>query len=193
MPDERDAFVFLDRGGKRWPRLRLFALAGGVLLFVALVLFVQSLLSLPKLEQPRSLRQLQDRLRVLQAQEAAKPGASRPIWLKPAPRAAGHGAAVSQHGPAKEIRLGFYAGWDPASLVSLKEHAGELTHVSPRWLTVVDGEGNLRVKADEDMRKVVRDAGLVLMPRLDNLQGDTWVPEAVEGLLQGPPARRERF
>lgn len=191
---ERDTFVFLDRGGKRWPRLRLVALIAGVLLFVGLVLFVQSLLSMPKLQQPRSLLQLQSRLKTLQAKEAAIPADSKPIWLKASPDAARKAPVAARRGAeGKEIRLGFYAGWDPASLVSLKEHATELTHLSPKWLTMVDGEGTLEVAADDDVRELARDAGLVLMPRLDNLRGDTWMPEAVEGVLYGPPARREKF
>lgn len=192
---ERDAFVFQDKGGKRWPRLRGVVLVVGVLLFVALVLFVQSLLTMPKLQQPRSLELLRSRLKTLQAQEAAKPADSKPIWLKAFPAAARKGLPVAARGgeAAQEIRLGFYAGWDPASLVSLKQHAGELTHLSPKWLTVVDGEGTLEVAPDDDLRELAKDAGLVLMPRLDNLRGDTWLPEAVEGVLYGPPARREKF
>ncbi|MEW6594747.1 MAG: glycosyltransferase [Thermodesulfobacteriota bacterium] len=192
---ERDAFVFLDRGGKRWPRLRLVTLLAALLAFVGLVLFVQSLLTMPRLQQPRSLAVLQDRLKKLQAQEAAKPADTKPIWLKAAPGQPRKGVAGGVHAGngGKEIRLGFYAGWDPASLVSLKEHAGELTHLSPKWLTMVDGEGTLEVAVDDDVRELARDAGIVLMPRLDNLRGDTWLPEAVEGLLYGPPARREKF
>lgn len=190
-----DPFVFLDRGGKRWSRLRLAVVAAAVLVFVGLVLFVQSLLTMPKLQQPRSLRQLQSRLKTMQAQEAARPAASKPVWLKAAPGTGKKAAPVTGRGgeAGREIRLGFYAGWDPASLVSLKEHAGELTHLSPKWLTVVDGEGRLEVAPDDDVRELAREAGLVLMPRLDNLRGDTWLPEAVEGLLYGPPARREKF
>ena len=186
---ERDGFVFEDRRGKRWPRLRLVVLLAGVLLFVGSVLFVQSLLTMPTLQPPRSLQQMQSRLKAMQAKEAAKHRASKPIWLQASPTVAPKETA----GAAKEIRLGFYAGWDPASLVSLKRHAGELTHLSPKWLTMVDGEGNLEVAADHELRELVKSAGLIFMPRLDNLQDDTWVPEAVEGVLNGPPARREKF
>lgn len=192
---ERDAFVFEDKGGKRWSRLRLVVVAASVLAFVGLVLFVQSLLTMPKLQQPRSLTLLQDRLKIMRAEEAAKPAASKPVWLKASPEVARKAPVMARNAAAegREIRLGFYAGWDPASLVSLKEHAGELTHLSPKWLTMVDGEGTLEVAPDDDVRELARDAGLVLMPRLDNLRGDTWLPEAVEGVLYGPPARRAKF
>lgn len=195
MANERDAFVFQDQGGKRWSRVRLAVVVVSVLFFVGLVLFVQSLLTMPRLQQPRSLALLQDRLKTLQAKEAAKPAETKPIWLKAAPGSPGKSpAAAGQSGNGgKEIRLGFYAGWDPASLVSLQQHAGELTHLSPKWLTVVDGEGTLEVAADDTVRELAKDAGIVLMPRLDNLRGDTWLPEAVEGLLYGPAARREKF
>ncbi len=42
-PETVRPFVFSDPAGKRWPRLRLVLLIGGVLFFLALVVFVQTL------------------------------------------------------------------------------------------------------------------------------------------------------
>jgi len=189
---QEDLFVFMDRGGKRWSRLRLLVLAAGLLVFVALVLFVQSLLDMPKLQQPRSLAHLQSHLKTLQAQEAAR---SKPVWLKASPAGVDQGNPIigRESRTDKEIRLGFYAGWDPASLVSLRQNSGHLTHISPKWLTMIDGDGKLAVAVDEDLMEFVKDSGLVMMPRLDNLLGDTWLPEAVEGMVNGPAERRQRF
>ena len=42
-PETVRPFVFSDPAGKRWPRLRLVLLIAGVLFFLALVVFVQTL------------------------------------------------------------------------------------------------------------------------------------------------------
>ena len=97
---------------------------------------------------------------------------------------------------AGEIRLGFHENWDPASLTSLKTHAGHLTHLAPDWLYLEGGEGDLRVTASEEVVDLAREAGLALVPLLRNLDAnDTWQPEAIENLLAGPQAqtRQERL
>ena len=70
-PEQVTPFVFSDPSGKRWPRLRLILLIGGVLFFVALVLFVQTLFVIPKMNVPFSLRQLKGQLRALQRENPA--------------------------------------------------------------------------------------------------------------------------
>ncbi|MEA3082243.1 MAG: hypothetical protein QOD54_1917, partial [Sphingomonadales bacterium] len=60
-------FVFSDPGGKRWPRLRLALLIGGVAVFLGTVLFVQTLFVAPQLRLPFSLRQLKGQLKQLQS------------------------------------------------------------------------------------------------------------------------------
>src|SRR5207244_4148588 len=53
---------------------------------------------------------------------------------------------------AGEVRLGFYADWDPNALVSLHDHVGQLTHLAPEWLSVVGAEGRLLSEADPQLR-----------------------------------------
>src|ERR1044072_9690011 len=60
-PEQVTPFVFSDPSGKRWPRLRLVLLIGGLLFFIAVVLFVQTLFVTPKMNVPFSLRQLKGR------------------------------------------------------------------------------------------------------------------------------------
>ena len=43
-------------------------------------------------------------------------------------------SAVS--GKAQGVVGGFYVSWDQASLASLREHAGEMTHIFPSWLHI---------------------------------------------------------
>lgn len=187
----RDPFVFRDSGGKRWTRLRLTLLIAGTLAFLAIVLFAQSLLAPPLLKRPDSLQAMQARLKVLQWQEGQTP-ASKPAWLKFTKTGPERPKLVKARS-GEEIRLGFYAGWDASSLDSLKAHADQLTHLSPAWLTITDGEGTLVSAPDPEIREFARDAGLVFLPRLDNLVRDSWIPENVEGLINGPPERQQRF
>src|SRR5437764_10207812 len=70
-PDQVTPFVFSDPTGKRWPRLRLILLIGGVLFFLGTVLFVQTLFVAPQMNVPFSLRQLKGQLKALQKENPA--------------------------------------------------------------------------------------------------------------------------
>jgi hypothetical protein len=76
-------FVFSDPSGKRWPRLRLILLIGGVLFFLGTVLFVQTLFVAPKMNVPFSLRQLKGQLKALQKENpAGQLSAASLLWQK---------------------------------------------------------------------------------------------------------------
>src|SRR5216117_2874617 len=82
-PDEVTPFVFSDPTGKRWPRLRLILLIGGVLFFLGTVLFVQTLFVAPQLSVPFSLRQLKGQLKALQKENpAGHVSPSSLLWQK---------------------------------------------------------------------------------------------------------------
>src|SRR4029434_4022324 len=82
-PEQVTPFVFSDPSGKRWPRLRLILLISGVLFFVLLVLFVQTLFVTPKMNVPFSLRQLKGQLRALQRENpAGKVSPASLLWQK---------------------------------------------------------------------------------------------------------------
>src|SRR5919201_5961904 len=82
-PEEVTPFVFSDPSGKRWPRLRLILLIGGVLFFLGAVLFVQTLFLTPKMNVPFSLRQLKGQLKALQKQNpAGQLSPSSLLWQK---------------------------------------------------------------------------------------------------------------
>src|SRR5438309_440201 len=203
-PEQVTPFVFSDPSGKRWPRLRLVLLIGGVLFFLGAVLFVQTLFVAPKMNVPFSLRQLKGQLRALQRENPA--GQLSPaslLWQKfsatrqAAKKLAGTAPATSprprKKPPANEVRLAFYVNDDPDSYASLQQHAAQITHVSPEWMTVIDGMGNLQIDSDSRVSKLAATKGIALMPLLTNLVGDTWQPEAVENLAHGPPKRQDRF
>ena len=183
--------MFLDKRGKRWPRFRLLAFLGSLLLFVAGILFVQTLVLPSSLRLPPAVEQLKSRLKALQQPKQGSP-ATKPLWLdyakadrdkkKTVASSKGQGtgtghkqAAVIPHNANQEIRLGFYESWDPDSLDSLKAHADTLTHLSPDWLHLIDSSGSLKVSADQEVVELIHDRKLRLMPLLRNLgEGDAW-------------------
>src|SRR6266480_5231488 len=155
-PEGVTPFVFSDPTGKRWPRLRLILLIGGVLFFLGAVLFVQTLFVTPKMSVPFSLRQLKGQLKALQKQNpAGQLSASSLLWQKfgearqAAKKLAGTAPTPSpkrlsgKKPPDKEVRLAFYVNGDPYSYASLQQHTAQITHVCPEWMTVVNGLGDL--------------------------------------------------
>lgn len=190
-------FVFLDTKGKRWPRLRLLIVFLATLLFVALVLFFQSLLVTSQLQLPAAIREMKARLKVLETRDAQiLPGKHKALWndFAKAP-ALDQTQPASRHRdrPPGLVRLGFSVDWDPGSYESLREHGSELTHLCPEWLTMTDGEGNMAVKRDTLAADLANKHHLVLLPLLSNLDGDDANPEAVEGIINGPVERRAHF
>src|SRR6266496_6549556 len=203
-PEQVTPFIFSDPSGKRWPRLRLILLAGGLLFFVALVLFVQTLFVTPKMNVPFSLRQLEGQLRALQRQNpAGQVSPASLLWQKfsatrqAAKKLAGTAPIPSprprKKPPANEVRLAFYVNDDPDSYASLQQHGGQITHVCPEWMTVIDGMGNLQIDSDARVSKLAANRGIALMPLLTNLVGEAWQPEAIENLAHGRAQRRDRF
>ena len=218
-----EAFVFLDQQGKRWPRFKRYLLLLGGMATLALVLFIQTLMVPSSLSQPPAVEGIKTRLMAYPASEAgvAAVAAAKPLWRdfartsadSPALPNAGAPTLTSTGAPAvtgtvppavtgvearppPEIRLGFFENWDPASLTSLKDHVAHLTHLAPDWLYLDDGTGDLRVTASEEVVELAHDEGLALVPLLRNLDAnDTWQPEAIENLLNGPQAetRQERL
>ncbi len=203
-PEEVTPFVFSDPTGKRWPRLRLILLIGGVLFFLGTVLFVQTLFVTPHMNVPFSLRQLKGQLKALQKENpAGQLSVSSLLWQKfsaarqAARKLAGPAPTTSprprKKSPDNEVRLAFYTNGDPYSYASLQQHAAQITHLCPEWMTVMNGMGDLQIDGDTRLLKLAATKGIALMPLLTNLVGDTWQPEAIENLAHGPPARRDEF
>src|SRR3954452_5787393 len=196
-------FVFSDPAGKRWPRLRLALLIAGIAIFLGTVLFVETIFVAPQLNLPFSLRQLKGQLKALQRVNPAgqPPPANLALWEKfAATRLAGKkpkppvAPAPPAHPrkkiPNNEVRLAFYTNGDPYSYTSLEQHASQITHVCPEWMSLVNGLGDLQVDIDPRIPKLAASKGIALMPLLTNLVGETWQPEAVENLAHGPPDRQ---
>ena len=203
-PETVTPFVFSDPAGKRWPRLRLILLIAGVLCFLGTVLFVQTLFVTPQMSMPFSLRQLKGQLKALQKENPAghisptsllwqKFGAARQAAKKLGGSAPAPPPKPRKKSPNNEVRLAFYTNGDPYSYASLEQHAAQITHVCPEWMTVINGLGELQIDADPRLPKLAASKGIALMPLLTNLVGDNWQPEAIENLAHGPRDRQERF
>jgi len=203
-PEQVTPFVFSDPTGKRWPRLRLILLVTSVLLFLGTVLFVQTLFVAPQMNVPFSLRQLKGQLKALQKENPAgqlspasllwqKFGAARQAAKKLAGTAPTPSPRPRKKPPNNEVRLAFYINGDPYSYASLQQHAAQITHVCPEWMTVIDGLGDVQIDADTRVSKLAGNKGIALMPLLTNLVGDTWQPEAIENLAHGPAKRQGQF
>jgi len=212
IPPGVTPFVFSDPRGKRWPRLRLVLLVTAVVSFFATVLFVQTLFVAPRMAVPFSLRQLKGQLKSLAKINPAgqPPSASSLLWQKfKATKEAAKKLAVPppsstpsfratpgrprRKAPDNEVRLAFYTNGDPYSYSSLEQHASQITHVCPEWMSMVNGVGDLQIDPDIRIPKLAQNRGIALMPLLTNLVGDTWQPEAVENVAHGPPERQENF
>src|SRR5881394_4479486 len=153
-------FVFSDPTGKRWPRLRLILLIGGVLFFLGTVLFVQTLFVAPQLNLPFSLRQLKGQLKALATVNPAgqtppnlalweKFAAARTAGKKPKPPVAlTPPAHPRKKSPPNEVHLAFYANGDPYSYTSLEQHASQITHVCPEWMAMANGTGEIQIDTD---------------------------------------------
>src|SRR6266849_6423033 len=203
-PDALTPFVFSDPEGKRWPRLRLILLVGGVLFFLGTVLFVQTLFVAPQMQVPFALRQLKGQLKALQKENPAgqvapssllwqKFGAARQAAKKLGGPAQSPPARPRKKSPDNEVRLAFYTNGDPYSYASLEQHAAQITHLCPEWMAVTNGWGDLQIDADNRLPKFTASKGIALMPLLTNLVGDIWQPEAIENLAHGPADRQDRF
>ena len=195
-------FVFHDPAGKRWPKLRRLGVLCAILLFVALVCFVQALLVTPELRIPSQVRKLKGQLRAIQLQQQAtarthamdwqkytkaKPGEERVVKPKEQP----HVQPADAGG--NEIRAAFFVDFDPDSFDSLQQHASRLTHICPEWGVLTDAEGNFSTNDNARLQRMAATSGLTLMPILSNYSGRHWHPENVEALANGPSERRDRF
>lgn len=192
--NEGKSFVFQDRSGKRWRRLRILFAATALALFIGLIGFVQSLFITPQLNLPVSVRQMKGQIKALQRAEKINSSPKKQVWRQFFPSVrTGHRPASMKAGASDSIRLGFYVSWDPNSYRSLVEHASQLTHICPEQFSLTDASGHLESESDSRVESFAAAHGQVLIPLLNNLGGDNWQPEAVEGLTANTPEVRNRF
>lgn len=209
---DRGAFIFQDPHGRRWPRLRRVLVVFTLLVAAALIWFFKTLLVHPELKTPASIAPLKRQLKAaISSTEQDDPNAIN--WqryysesktaenrlIKIRAQLDKKDAQKNEPGDKSdknkkgEIRLGYYAEWDPNSLNSLEEHASSLTHIAPEWFSLEGTDSRLVIEPNPRLVAFAAAHGLTIMPLLQNLQGDTWQPEAIENLATGTADKRARF
>jgi len=194
-------FVFQDRLGRRWPRLRRVLVIFGAVAACGMVWFIWSLLVRPELRLRASSSQLKGQLRAaIEQSDAASDDTKASEWQKfyqsqSAQERLARVRSALRKGQKQsgEIRLGFYVDWDSNSFASLEEHASSLTHLSPEWFSLVDTDSKLQFSPDPRLSTFAAAHGIALMPLMTNLSEDSWQPEAVENLAHASNPRRTQF
>ncbi|MDR3405225.1 MAG: glycosyltransferase [Chthoniobacter sp.] len=197
---DRGAFIFQDPYGRRWPRLRRVLVVALLLVAVAIVWFFRTLLVHPELKTPASVVPLKRQLKAaINRTEQDDPNAINwQRYYSESKSAQDRLDKIKRQlnktpDPKGEIRLGYYVEWDPNSRASLEEHAGSLTHLAPEWFSLQGTDSRLVVEPNPRLVTFAAAHSLTLMPLLENLQGNTWQPEAVENLANGTADKRSRF
>jgi len=203
MNPSDSSFVFQDRCGKRWHRLRILLITATVVVLTASIIFVQSLLVPPTFPLSKTFLQLKARLHALQREDAAILAMSpKAKWLEFTRQASAFPAAktsekLTERSAVKKTgkppRVGFLEGGNPAGLESMKAHAHSLTHVSVEWMTMVDTGGGMVISPNLKILEAARRNGLKVVLLLNNLYGNKWQTDAVEWLAAASDAEQDRF
>lgn len=142
--DEPSVPVFLDRTGRRWPRVRRVGVAVGVVSTLLLIAFFASFLVPPLLPAfnppphavtPRFVGTRQARLRVAKREQlyAALEVQHTATSLRHAAAAVGRELSGATSTAPKPIRVGFYVPWADNSRASLGRNAEDLDWLSCEW------------------------------------------------------------
>ncbi len=189
--------VFLDKGGRRWTRVRLAVLFAATLVFLCLVAFVHALYVAPSLRSPAISTITENDFKVLIKQDGQLPQPKPPKIIAPKKdrtRRNFRGRGSPNNSVASSfVRVGFYVDWDPNSMASLEQNSSKLTHVTPEWFSMEDNLGGVDEVPAPQVSEFADSHDLSLVPLLTNLHDDVWHPEAVENLAHGPQVRRDAF
>lgn len=200
MPDPRRDFIFFDPHGRRWPAFRRVVFWLLVIAGVALVLFLAAVWIRPAVRLPQPVRELKGQLKAAREMPPVT-DLKAEAWQRyvAQSRAAQErlaklrGQLAQRPKQQREIRLGYYVDWDANAVISLHQHANELTHLATEWLTLSGPESRLIAEPDPALATFCAAHGLKVMPILRNLVGDVWQPEAVENIVRGGLARQRDF
>ena len=177
-------FVFHDPSGKRDRRTAwVFGLAAAGL-FLLLAAFAMTLATSPELPRvdyrsPRTMA-------------AVHPEYKRHNeipWLKAMQKR--NGARVPNTGGSRPLVVGFYVSNDPPARASLQEHVSQLDVLSPQWLTLTSGAGDIKVDPDPFGKAIVHAARKrpAVVPLLINAAGGGFNGKLADAMLLDPAAR----
>lgn len=193
MSENGQSFIFHDPSGRRWPRFVRFLRTTGLLLVFALALVAMVALTGPQLPgiglpAVSPMPDFQEVPSIIRGQQAAK---NEPYRIsKPAKpiRYVHSQSPVLRPRPALKpsagnpLVWGFYVNWDRASMVSLRLHLRNMTHLVPEWLVLQNAKGDLDDQSDATAIAIARQANLPILAMLTNFR-DGWKPDDVRKIL----------
>ncbi|HEY6082912.1 MAG TPA: glycosyltransferase, partial [Chitinophagaceae bacterium] len=92
--------------------------------------------------------------------------------------------------PDSQIRAAFYVPWDPQSLTSLKNSAGQINVVLPEWIFLNPHNDSLETRIDGRALKIMQDSTVSIIPMLTNhYDPDTYDGKAVHRILHDKAKR----
>ena len=199
MTNESTQPIFYDPSQRRASRFQqlavLFALLGAILI----MLFSASILIVPmarrlRLTPPKFLPDSALHPGNGFTLEKEKPNL-RSIIPPPNPQRHTKPATVIV-GQAQGVVGGFYVSWDQASLLSLREHAKEMTHLFPGWLHINATGDGLIIKdndpTDAEARCLAATNHLKIVPLVNNFSSDSmdFDEKRLHDFLVSPEKRR---
>ncbi len=191
--------IFWDPTGRRWTRIKLALFFFSLLSVLAVTSFIGSLWVQPELRLPKKVRDLKSQLKAYDP--PFKQYHSLELWSEYAKSTISGRQRISQlekklHSETKqekELRLGFYAEWDSNSFESLKGNRRLLSHVTTEWFSLRGLYGEVTEDPVAKIPSYLEGEEISFLPMLSNLNGDEWIPEAVESLLSPNPQRQQYF
>ena len=193
MNPEQEQSIFADPRGVRRRALQLVVFFSTIFLLTAAGSFIWGLLIRPQLTLPSIVQNSRAQLRALPPAKFP-PLDPKDNWRRI--QAAGKDTNAVAHSPKSKpvgVVLGYVAGWDPASLLSLQHHGDQLTHVACDWFSLSGVESKIIEDPSDQARLFCVRKGIGFLPILRNLDGDSWQPEAVESLARLAPQERSAW
>ena len=186
---DQEQFVFRDPRGSRWRHVSRAAGISGTAALLILIAFLHSLSVAPRLEPLPAVADRPPAMRPLTPATAfSRPKPPAP-WVTESgvkPPAAG----MTRSGP---VRLGFLDDDEERGIGSLRQHAGQLTHIAPAWLRLTGMPPHLDGIANTEVAAITASQNLGLVPILANMQGEDFDPEAVEHYLRADVSEQRAF
>lgn len=96
-----------------------------------------------------------------------------------------------KNGLSSGIRAGFYVNWDPQAYLSLKQCIGKLNMVLPEWFFINPSTGKLEVQIDNKAYRLMKRAGIPIVPILSNAFNGEFRSEGISRILHEPTLRKE--
>jgi cellulose synthase/poly-beta-1,6-N-acetylglucosamine synthase-like glycosyltransferase/peptidoglycan/xylan/chitin deacetylase (PgdA/CDA1 family)/spore germination protein YaaH len=206
------SFIFLDRQGTRWRRVKITSSIGLFVLLVSLTVFGGALLIDPAIESVDHESATNHAIdRVPHENSRSYSYQPPPQWLGTKRPTIVNGriqvtepfsvessspekvSSVQQQSDVGEIRAAFYDDSDFEALKSFSENGEALTHILPYWYTLTSVDLEISDTSKVEVSEEARGRGVRVIPVLTNLKNDTWQSEPVEELLRAGEEEQSEF